>query len=123
MSEKGCNFASLFGSRGPRSELSGFFDALSIGRAAGRHEIIEMFAVRKSDKQVRDKEGIPRISGQDSEVTGERSRADGGAEPMRGVCYKRSGTGALCGLAEALSQQRKEDNKTIHNEEFDPGSG
>ncbi len=45
-----------------------------------------MFAVRKSDKQVRDKEGIPRISGQDSEVTGERSRAEGGAEPMRGVC-------------------------------------
>ena len=93
------------------------------GAQAGRHEIIEMFAVRKSDKQVRDKEGIPRISGQDSEVTGERSRAEGGAEPMRGVCYKRSGIGALCGLAEALSQQRKEDNKTIHNEEFDPGSG
>ena len=28
MSRNGCNFASLFGSRGPRSELSGFFDAL-----------------------------------------------------------------------------------------------
>ena len=45
---------------------------------AGEPEIIEMFAVRKSDKQVRDKEGIPRISGQDSEVTGERSRLGAG---------------------------------------------
>ena len=51
--------------------MSGFFDALLLGRSACREafsrEIIEMFAVRKSDKQVRDKEGIPRISGQDSE--------------------------------------------------------
>ena len=48
--------------------MSGFFDALSVGlKVAGEPEIIEMFAVRKSDKQVRDKEGIPRISGQDSE--------------------------------------------------------
>ena len=45
-----------------------------------------MFAVRKSDKQVRDKEGIPRISGQDSEVTGEdvpRGAFRVGAQPMR----------------------------------------
>ena len=48
--------------------MSGFFDALSEGRAVCRRAlIIDMFAVRKSDKQVRDKEGIPRISGQDSE--------------------------------------------------------
>ena len=33
----------------------------------GGAEIMDMFAMRKSDKQVRDKEGIPRISGQDSE--------------------------------------------------------
>ena len=53
--------------------MSGFFDALSKGgRGPGSPcEIIDMFAMRKSDKQVRDKEGIPRISGQDSEVTGE----------------------------------------------------
>ena len=62
----GCNFASLFGSRGPRSELSGFFDALLNGCRGRKPEIIEMFAMRKSDKQVRDKEGIPRISGRDS---------------------------------------------------------
>ena len=48
--------------------MSGFFDALSIGVVeSGWREIIEMFAMRKSDKQVRDKEGNPRISGQDSE--------------------------------------------------------
>jgi hypothetical protein len=76
VSRKCCNFASLFGSRGPRSELSGFFDALALGsgRVPGgllTREIIEMFAVRKSDKQVRDKEGdsadlpveIPTVTG------------------------------------------------------------
>ena len=38
-------------------------------------EIIDMFAMRKSDKQVRDKEArIPRVSpSQDSEVTGEEN--------------------------------------------------
>ena len=82
-----------------------------------------MFAVRKSDKQVRDKEGIPRISGQDSEVTGERSRAVCGAEPMRGVCNKRSGIRRSLWACGGSFQQRKENNKTIHNEEFDPGSG
>ena len=67
MSGNGCNFASLFGSRGPCSELSGFFDAfLERASSAGRGamiEIIDMFAMRKSDKQVRDKEArIPRVS-------------------------------------------------------------
>ena len=47
--------------------MSGFFDALLMRFKGTRKALlIEMFAVRKSDKQVRDKEGIPRISGQDS---------------------------------------------------------
>ena len=91
------------------------------GGAAGRREIIEMFAMRKSDKQVRDKEGIPRISGQDSEVTG-----DAAAVPPRGRCG--AANEAFYALerearAVGVSLNRTEDITTIHNEEFDPGSG
>ena len=63
---------------------------------AGRHPIIEMFAMRKSDKQVRDKEGIPRISGQDSEVTGEsRAPRAGTSRRTNEALSERSGALAL----------------------------
>ena len=78
-----------------------------------------MFAMRKSDKQVRDKEGIPRISGQDSEVTGEsRAPRAGTSRRTNEALSERSGALALW---DVFFQRKKEND--IHNEEFDPGSG
>ena len=79
-----------------------------------------MFAMRKSDKQVRDKEGIPRISGQDSEVTGEsRAPRAGTSRRTNEALSERSGALALWDVF--FFREKKK--TIIHNEEFDPGSG
>ena len=79
----GCTFATLFGSRGPVPSWAVFLTPFWKGVG---HEIIEMFAMRKSDKQVRDKERQdPRISRWGFRVTGDtetRPRRFFAAAPM-----------------------------------------
>jgi hypothetical protein len=77
---------------------------------AGGRPIIEMFAMRKSDKQVRDKEGIPRISGQDSEVTGDsRAPRAGTSRRTNEALSERSGALALW---DVFLQRKKENDDT-----------